>query len=134
MGNFFSASNSIHTTWTVPDGTKDIAVSVLDILNSYPQEGQAGIDKGGWSIAEGDLVNTGKTRAEFKSGIGNFAILLNGGKPFVDDLDIEIASQKVEIKSASRIGKSDMGVNQKRVQFLAAKARTLGWDAPEPEY
>jgi hypothetical protein len=128
------SQNCIRTAWKVPAGSKDVAGSMLEILNSYPQEGQADVDKGGWTIAEGDLKSSGKTRVEYKSGIGNFARFFNGGKPFVDDLEVEVAGDAIEIRSASRIGESDLGVNQKRLQFLASKARALGWDAPEATY
>jgi Protein of unknown function (DUF1499) len=127
--------NCIRTTWAAPAGTKDVASSMLAILNSYPQEGQADVDKGGWTIAGGDLKASGKTKLEYTSGVGNFAKFFNGGKPFVDDLEIEVLDNGVvEIRSASRIGESDLGVNQKRLQFLASKARALGWEAPEPKY
>lgn len=92
------------------------------------------MDKGGWKIAEGDLKSTGRSRIEYDSGIGNFARFFNGGKSFVDDLEIEIVGNAIEIRSSSRIGESDLGVNQKRLQFLAAKARALGWEVPEPKY
>jgi len=127
------SNNCIRTTWTAPDNV-NAAKSMLAIVESYPQEGQNKADLGGWSLAEGDLVASGRARYEFKSGIGNFAKFLNGNKPFVDDLEIEIAGNKVEIKSASRVGDSDFGVNQKRLQFLAAKATAMGFDAPEPKY
>lgn len=126
--------NCIRTAWTAPAGTRNLGATVLEILSSYPQEGQSGVDKGGWTVAEGNLKSTGKARLEFKSGIGNFAKLFNGGKPFIDDLQIEIVKNVVEIRSASRIGKSDLGVNKKRLEFLASKARALGWEAPEPKY
>ena len=127
-------SNCIRTTWTAPEGTKNVAESMQSILNSYPQEGQNKADLGGWSVAEGDLVASGKARLEYKSGIGNFAKFLNGGKPFVDDLEVEVSGNTVDLKSSSRVGESDFDVNKKRLVFLAEKAKALGWDAPEPTY
>ena len=86
-------------------------------------------------MAEGDLLKQGRARVEFRSGLGNFAKFLNGGKPFVDDLEIEVVDgNKIELKSASRVGESDLDVNRKRLQFLAAQANSLGWEAPEPKY
>ena len=111
------ANNCVRTTWTPPSGTsKDDAVAALrDALNAYPQEGQDNVDGGGWSIAEDDLAGSGAARVEFKSsGKGNFAKFFNGGKPFVDDLKLEVESSgTVQIKSQSRVGDSDFGVNQK---------------------
>jgi len=129
------SSNCIRTTWTAPEGTKNIGESLQAILDAYPQQGQNKVDLGGWSVAEGDLLKQGRARVEFRSGLGNFAKFLNGGKPFVDDLEIEVVDgNKIEIKSSSRVGESDLDVNRKRLQFLAAQANSLGWEAPEPKY
>lgn len=111
------ANNCVRTTWTPPaDTSKEAAVkSLRDAINAYPQEGQSDVDGGGWSIAEDDLVGSGSARVEYKSsGKGNFAKFFNGGKPFVDDLKLEVESNGVvQVKSQSRVGDSDFGVNQK---------------------
>lgn len=127
------SQNCIRTTWTAPTGTKDVTGTVLDLFKSYPMEGQGDIDKGGWTVAK-DGTDDGVIRFEYKSGIGNFAKFFNGGKPFVDDVAIQVTGNTVDIRSASRIGDSDLGVNQKRLQFLVTKARDMGWDAPDPKY
>jgi uncharacterized protein (DUF1499 family) len=106
---------------------------LTDILSLYPQTGQADVDKGGWTI----VANTASNIAvEYESGIGNFAKFFNGGKPFVDDLVASIGTtgNTVTIKSASRVGDSDLGVNLKRLQYLGAVARDKGWTVPEPKY
>lgn len=128
------SNNCLRTTWTAPG--KVTASEVLEILNSYPQEGQNKADLGGWSLVTNDLTGSTKSaRLEYQSGIGNFAKFLNGGKPFVDDLFVEITGDStVEFKSASRVGDSDFGVNQKRMRFLAEQARAKGWTAPDPVY
>lgn len=130
------SKNCIRTSWTAPAGTDsaEMAKTVLAVLNEYPQAGQQEVDKGGWTFVEEDLKGSGKARAEFKSGIGNFAKFFNGGKPFVDDLILEINGNIVEIKSSSRVGDSDLGVNQKRLAFLASKVKAIGWEAPDPTY
>ena len=76
------------------------------------------------------LVSDGYARLEFKSGIGNFAKFLNGGKPFVDDLELQLSDGGLAVKSASRVGDSDLGVNAKRLNYIAAKLREKGWTAP----
>jgi Protein of unknown function (DUF1499) len=130
--------NCIHTTWKVvptPTSKDDVAEKMLNILQSYPQEGQEGVDKGGWKIVKGDLLTSGQTSLEYQSGVGPFAFLLNFGKPFIDDLEVKIIQpDKIELRSSSRIGKSDLGVNKKRLLFLGQKAKDLGWDVPEPTY
>ena len=132
------SKNCIRTTWTPPSGTSSQSAvqTVLDVLNAYPQAGQQDIDKGGWTIISNDLSGSSKTAAvEYKSGIGNFAKFFNGGKPFVDDLTLELDNDGVvQVKSSSRIGESDLGVNQKRLQYLAASLGEKGWTVPEPSY
>jgi hypothetical protein len=84
------------------------------VLSAYPQEGQDNVDGGGWVIAEDDLDSKGTARVEYRSsGKGNFAKFFNAGKPFVDDLLIEVGNGAVELRSSSRIGESDFGVNTK---------------------
>jgi uncharacterized protein (DUF1499 family) len=48
---------------------------------------------------------------------------------FVDDLEIRIdsAHDRIQVRSASRVGRSDLGANRKRVQRLR---QSLGEDAP----
>uniref|UniRef100_A0A7S4JVL7 DUF1499 domain-containing protein n=1 Tax=Odontella aurita TaxID=265563 RepID=A0A7S4JVL7_9STRA len=125
------SKNCVRTTWRPPAGaSKSDAISGLrDALNSYPQEGQNKVDEGGWAIASDDLDSSGTVRVEYSSsGKGFFAKAFNGGKPFVDDFKVEVEdSGVVQIKSQSRIGESDLGVNQKRVDYLAAVLKAKGW-------
>ena len=130
-----SRGNCIRTEWTPPSGMdKDAAIASLrKALESYPQEGQNSVDLGGWTVVD-DFAD-GSGRVEFKSGIGNFAKFFNGGKPFIDDLKFEVAENGVvAVRSSSRVGDSDLGVNQKRLNFLVSKLREAGWSAPDPVY
>lgn len=63
------------------------------------------------------------------SGKGFFAKSFNGGKPFVDDLKVEVdgSGTVVQVKSQSRTGDSDFGVNAKRVAYLEAALLKKGW-------
>jgi len=113
------------------DTSKQSAISTLkETLEAYPQAGQSDIDKGGWSFAEDKLGSTGYARLEFKSGIGKFAKFFNGGQPFIDDLEINVGDKSVAVKSASRLGDSDFGVNAKRINFIATALRGKNWNAP----
>lgn len=128
-----NSMNCLRTSWTAPKGI-NVSKTVQSFLDSYPQAGQNGVDKGGWSIAEGNLLWQGKVRVEFQSGLGFFAKLANGNKPFIDDLWIQISGSKVELKSASRIGQSDLGVNRKRLMFLVNKAKAQGFLTQDLKY
>lgn len=98
-------------------------------LEAYPQEGQGGVDLGGWKVVDDQLASSGYQRVEFRSGIGNFAKFFNGGKPFVDDLEFSVEDATVCVRSSSRIGDSDFGVNGKRLNYIAAELAKKGWDA-----
>lgn len=131
------SNNCIRTTWTPPAGTSksNAAKQLKAILESYPQEGQDKVDLGGWSFVSDSLGSSGTASLEYKSGIGNFAKYFNGGKPFVDDLVIEVGEDgKTQVRSSSRVGDSDFKVNQKRLSFFAKKLNDAGWTAPEPNY
>ena len=130
------SSNCIRTTWSPPAGTSkaDATSTLKKVFESYPQEGQNKVDLGGWKIVE-DNFDSGSARIEYTSGLGNFAKFLNGGRPFVDDLKLDIADNGVvEVRSSSRIGESDFKVNQKRLSFFVEKLVAEGWSAPEPKY
>lgn len=134
LGNCPEGSNNcVRTKWTPPSGTsKSETISILrKAINSYPQSGQenGNVDGGGWTIAVDDLDSKGTARVEYRSsGKGVFAKLFNGGQPFVDDLRIEIDdSGVVQVRSQSRVGDSDFGVNTKRVIFLASMLQAQGW-------
>ena len=97
--------------------------------------GQEKVDLGGWKMVEDDLSGYGKARVEYTSGIGNFAKYFNGGKPFIDDLVLEVSdSGAVEVRSSSRIGESDFDVNRKRLVYLGNGLSAAGWSVPEPKY
>jgi hypothetical protein len=125
------ANNCVRTKWTPPPGTskEEAIASLRDALNAYPQEGQADVDGGGWAIAEDNLAGSGTARIEYKSsGKGNFAKFFNGGKPFVDDLKLEVEDNGVvQVKSQSRVGDSDFGVNKKRTDYIGNTLKAKGW-------
>ena len=125
------SNNCVRTTWTPPASTsKESAISTLrEVISTYPQEGQANIDGGGWEYAADDFDTKGLGSIVFKSsGKGNLAKFFNGGKPFLDDVKLEVEDTGVvQVKSQSRLGDSDFGVNRKRVDFLAAALKEKGW-------
>lgn len=130
------SQNCIRTTWTPPSGSSKAAsiASLKKVLEAYPQEGQNKADLGGWELVE-DNFSSGSARLEYKSGLGNMAKVFNGNKPFVDDLRLEIDdSGVVEVRSSSRVGDSDLGVNKKRLTYLGSALSDAGWTIPEPKY
>jgi hypothetical protein len=132
-----NSNNCIRTTWIPPLGTSksEMGKAVVSAIEAYPQTGQADVDRGGWLLAEDNGLSTGGTaRYEFRTGTDKIAKFLNGGKPFIDDLVVEITDGAVEVRSASRIGDSDLGVNAKRLSFLGEQLKAAGWTIPDPKY
>mmetsp|Transcript_161445 Transcript_161445/g.513009 ORF Transcript_161445/g.513009 Transcript_161445/m.513009 type:complete len:207 (-) Transcript_161445:138-758(-) len=115
--------------WSWPAGTSkgDAIKALREVLEAYPKEGQGDVDQGGWSLAVDELATKGYARLEYLSGVGNFARFFNGGKPFVDDLEVSVGESSVSVRSGSRVGDSDMGVNTKRLNYLAKALTAKGW-------
>ena len=131
------SKNCILTQWSPPAGTNaKAAVGALQkAFEAYPQEGQNKVDLGGWSVVDGAYAPGKVVSIEYTSGIGQFAKFFNGGKPFVDDVKLEIDGDGVvAVRSSARIGDSDLGVNQKRLSYIGETLRKEGWAVPEPAY
>jgi hypothetical protein len=91
----------------------------IEAIEAYPQQGQGSVDGGGWKIVgreEGSYVHVEYTSKIFR---------------FVDDLELSVETDekgtKVCIKSSSRVGDSDLGVNSKRVLYIAKMLKAKGW-------
>eukprot|EP00536_Pseudo-nitzschia_multiseries_P015545 jgi/Psemu1/312267/fgenesh1_kg.908_\ len=131
------SNNCLTTKWAPPSGTDaSAAASTLKkVIESYPQEGQNKADMGGWTVVQDSFAPGGVVAVEYKSGIGNFARFFNGGNPFVDDLKLAIGEDGVvDVRSSSRVGDSDLGINQKRLAYIADMLQKEGWNAPVPKY
>lgn len=131
---YSTASSGVNkvTDWTWPAGTSrtDAIEQLNAVLEQYPQVGQEGVDEGGWKLVDDRLAESGYQRREFfSSGKGNFAKFFNGGKPFIDDFEVAVEDAKVCVRSSSRVGDSDFGVNAKRLNFIAKKLQAKGWEA-----
>jgi uncharacterized protein (DUF1499 family) len=129
------SKNCILTRWTPPPKTNKATIvkTIMDVVQTYPQSGQAGIDSAGYDIVENTLNSKGRARIEYKN-LGNFAKLFNGGKPYIDDFVVQLDGSEVSVRSSSRIGQSDLGVNKKRLQYYANALKAKGWTVPEPKY
>lgn len=128
--------NCIRTTWTPKESMEsgEAIRQVRECLSKYPQEGQGGVDKGGWKVVDDRLDQGGSARVEFRSGIGPISKFLNSGRPFVDDLLLQVESDgAVQVRSSSRKGMADEQVNKKRVMYLA-ECMPTAWETSEPDY
>ena len=81
--------------WPSDMSRADATASLKTVLSAYPQAGQDGVDGGGWTLTTDTLADKGFAAFEFKSsGTGNMAKFFNGGKPFVDDLELDILARR----------------------------------------
>jgi hypothetical protein len=146
------ARNCIRTTWEAPSSSiksKEDAIYVIkNVLNSYPQNGQNGVDCNGWSIVQDDTASFESSAnsiiaLEYKSCIGPAALAINLAQPFIDDVVLEFEEKRVDsdvmvvmvqVKSSSRMGSSDLNVNKKRIEYLGEKLRQQGWIVPNVRY
>lgn len=89
------------------------------VILAYPP-GQSGVDGGGFDIKTFDATN-GYMYVQFEA-------LKNG---YIDDFEAAAASENgtVQVRSSSRVGYLDYGVNAKRLNYIAKELRGKGWGA-----
>lgn len=103
--------------WVSGKSSEAALKDVLDVVQGYPKTGQNGIDGRGWQIAE-QQAGSNYLRVEYTSKIFKF----------VDDLEFKVGSDgTVSVRSSSRVGESDLGVNTKRVEYFEAALKEKGW-------
>lgn len=97
-----------------------------DVLALYPP-GQNGVDGGGFKLQKMD-AEKGYVYIQYQS-------LKNG---YIDDFELatlpESTDRSVQVRSSSRIGYLDYGVNAKRINWIAKALRERGWDAVGVDY
>ena len=117
--NCFSTSgNESHLLklWKPKAGSNAMG-ELLETIEAYPP-GQARIDKGGFSII---TASANYLYVQFES--------LKIG--FIDDVEFAVTDGEVQVRSSSRIGFLDLGVNAKRLNWISAELRVKGWTAPK---
>ena len=113
-------------TWKPPASqARDASVKqVSDALKAYSPGGKPGggmlIDGGGFQIVD-DGSKSGYFRAMYES-------LKNG---YIDDLELFVGEdgKSAQVRSSSRVGFLDFGVNSKRLNLLSEELRKAGWEA-----
>jgi uncharacterized protein (DUF1499 family) len=103
------------------DDKEKAFAQLADVIDAY-KPGQSGIDGGGFKIFKNDPKN-GYIYTQFES-------YKNG---FIDDLELAwidgLGERAVQVRSSSRLGYLDYGVNAKRLNYIAKDLRAKGWDA-----
>ena len=94
---------------------------LTEVINAY-EPGQSNIDGGGFKIVTYD-PKKGYIYVQFES-------LKNG---YIDDLELAyidgMGDRSIQVRSSSRVGYLDFGVNAKRLNYIAKALRSKGWDA-----
>jgi uncharacterized protein (DUF1499 family) len=115
--------------WIWPKGyDKEKAFSELvSVVESY-EPGQNNVDGGGFKI----MTNDPKSYYLYVQ----FESLKNG---YIDDVEFAMIDgfgeeTAVQVRSSSRLGYLDFGVNAIRLNFIANKLRLKGWSAPGVSY
>ena len=118
--------------WTWPkDYDQERAFKELEEVISSYKPGQGNIDGGGFEIQKSD-AKSGYLYVQFEA-------LKNG---YIDDLELAAVPGRngVQVRSSSRVGYLDFGVNAKRLNYIAQALKQKGWDAvgvdfkTHPEY
>jgi len=103
------------------------AFSELEQVISAYKPGQSNIDGGGFQIVTSDL-DKGYIYVQFEA--------LKAG--YIDDLEVALIQGYdegvVQVRSSSRVGYLDFGVNAKRINFIAKALSEKGWDAPGVDF
>jgi len=106
------------------DDSQKAFSQLADTINSY-KPGQSNVDGGGFKIITNEK---GYIYSQFEA-------LKNG---YIDDVEFALiegfGKKSVQVRSSSRIGYLDFGVNAKRLNYIAKDLRAQGWDAPGVEY
>jgi len=116
--NCFSTSGDeahILERWKAKPGSNAMD-ELLETIRAYPP-GQGRVDKGGFSII---TSSTDYLYVQFES-------LKHG---FIDDVEFAVKGGEVQVRSSSRLGFLDLGVNAKRLNWISEQLRAKGWTAP----
>lgn len=110
---------------TTLSSREDAFQQLYEVVKAY-EPGQSEIDGGGFDIVTFD-PKAGYLYVQFES-------LKNG---YVDDLELAVVGDEkdnsVQVRSSSRLGYLDYGVNAIRINYLADALKAKGWDAPGVE-
>ncbi|GMH74868.1 hypothetical protein TrLO_g14185 [Triparma laevis f. longispina] len=103
----------IKDIFTPPPSTSSPLSDVVSVISTY-EVGHDNIDSGGFKIIteKQDYVY-----AQFES-------LKNG---YIDDVEFAILNGEVLVRSSSRLGYLDYGVNAKRLNWIGERLKNKGW-------
>ena len=106
------------------DDSEKAFAQLASTINAY-KPGQSNVDGGGFKVITNEK---GYIYTQFES-------LKNG---YIDDVEFALiegfGKKSVQVRSSSRIGYLDFGVNARRLNYIAKDLRAQGWDAPGVDF
>jgi hypothetical protein len=103
--------------WKPPANDPAPFKSLVKAVKAYPP-GQGFVDGGGFQVVK-----------ETDSYIYlQFEALKKG---YIDDVEFALRNGVVQVRSSSRVGTTDFGVNAKRLNYISSGLRSQGWDIQE---
>lgn len=105
--------------WKPPKDDSNPFQTLVDVVKSY-QAGQGGIDGGGYAVIKETESYIYCQFESLKKGYIDdveFALVKGGGKDIGN----------IQVRSGSRVGYTDFGVNAIRLNYLASQLREKGW-------
>jgi uncharacterized protein (DUF1499 family) len=108
--------------WPVSMDKRQAFDNLVSTLKMYPP-GQSSIDGGGFKFITNDPA-AGIVYMQFES-------LKNG---YIDDVEFAFLDGELQVRSSSRLGYLDFGVNAKRLNCIARLLRENGWYAPGVDF
>jgi len=97
---------------------KDIVADIESVMAAYPQSGQTDVDMGGNRLGEKN-VDAGRVYLRYEFTSGKFK--------YVDDVEFFVDDRVVSVRSASRTGGYDYGVNATRLNYILKQLEAKGW-------
>ena len=99
--------------WKPPANDPKPFQTLSSVVKSY-KVGQGGVDGGGFAVIK---ETDSYLYCQFES--------LKKG--YIDDVEFAAGAQGIQVRSASRVGYTDFGVNALRLNYLASQLRDKGW-------
>lgn len=103
--------------WKPPAGDAAPFKSLVKVVKAYPP-GQGFVDGGGFSVIK-ETDNYIYVQYEALK------------KGYIDDVEFYLRDGLVQVRSSSRVGQTDFGVNAIRLNYISAQLRKEGWTADE---
>lgn len=115
--------------WTYTGKTQLQALDeIKSAVDRYPP-GQRGIDGGGWKVKTFRLPEFTKTADGQYGDVGYLYVQYESEvQGYIDDVEFVVGDGLVNVRTSSRTGFLDYGVNAKRYNWLASEVgRSKGW-------